>query len=66
MRAYKCDLCGKFTEHARKVDGLDFKVGEYVNEFTGITDIDHGVHDLCKDCYGKIMKTVKSLYDHEN
>lgn len=49
-RAYKCDLCKRFTEAAYKIDGFDFKIGEYRDEFTGTHEKRHEVHEVCKDC----------------
>lgn len=65
-KAYRCDLCGNFTECAYKVDGLDFKIGEYRDEFTGKHDRIHEAHETCSDCYKKIMETVESLYSCKN
>ena len=62
MKAYKCDLCGKFASSCYKVGGLDFKIGEYRDEFTGRHDRKQEVHDVCEDCYKQIMETVESLY----
>lgn len=61
-KAYKCDLCGKYIGRAYSVGGLDFKIGEYRDEFTGIHNRKKEVHDVCRDCYEKIMHTVESLY----
>lgn len=65
-RAYKCDLCKRFTETVYKIDGFDFKIGEYRDEFIGTHEKRHEVHEVCKDCYEKIMETVVSLYFNEN
>lgn len=65
-KVYRCDLCNKFTDYAYKVDGLDFKIGERRDEFTGTYDKRQEVHEVCQDCYDKIMKTVESLYSRKN
>lgn len=65
-KAYRCDLCNKFTDYAHKVDGLDFKIGELRDEFTGTYDKRQEVHEVCPDCYNKIMDTVESLYSRKN
>lgn len=78
-KAYRCDLCNKFTDYAYKVDGLDFKIGERRDEFTGTCDKRQEVHEVyqdcydkimktvvCQDCYDKIMKKVESLYSRKN
>lgn len=57
-KAYRCDLCQIFTDYAHKVDGLDFKIGEYRDEFTGTHDRKQEVHEVCPDCYNKIMACI--------
>lgn len=61
-RAYICDLCKNFTGYAYKVEGLDFKIGEYRDEFTGTHDKKQEVHEVCPDCYNKLIEAVESLY----
>lgn len=61
-KAFKCDLCGKYTDCARTVGGLDFKIGESRDEFTGTHNKMKEIKDVCPDCYEKIIETIKSIY----
>lgn len=61
-RAFKCDLCGKYTDYARTVGGLDFKIGERRDEFTGTHDKMKEVKDVCPECHEKIIETIKNIY----
>lgn len=64
MRAYRCDLCNKFTDYVKKVDGLDFKIGERHDEFTGTHDEMKEVEEICKSCHERILITVKEIYNN--
>lgn len=63
-KAYRCDLCNKFTDYVRDVEGLDFKIGERHDEFTGNYDKMREVREVCPDCHEKILKTVKEIYNN--
>lgn len=62
-KAFKCDLCGKLTEYAEKVGGLNFKIGEYRDEFTGRHARMKEIEDICPDCHEKIIATVRDIYE---
>ncbi len=61
-KAYECDLCGKLVRTARKIDGVNFKIGERKDEFTGTHDKIKEVREICTPCYEKIMETVMDIY----
>lgn len=61
-KAYRCDLCNKFTDCVQNVSGFDFKIGERHDEFTGTRAKMKEVKEVCLDCHEKILNTVKELY----
>lgn len=61
-KAFICDMCGNFTELINHVSGVDFKIGEYHDEFTGIHARVHEVHDMCNDCYKQIREKIIEIY----
>lgn len=63
MKAYRCDLCNKFTDCVKNVGGLDFKIGEQHDEFTGTHANMKEVKEVCLNCHKKILNTVKQLYE---
>jgi len=65
-KAYKCDLCGKLVESAANIGGVDFKIGERRDEFTGTHAEMKEVKEICIPCHQKIMETVKSIYEESN
>lgn len=62
-KAFRCDLCNKYTDYIRNVGGLDFKIGKRRDEFTGKHDKMKEVREVCPDCHEKILNTVKELYE---
>lgn len=62
-KAYRCDLCNKFTDCVKNVSGFDFKIGERHDEFTGTRAEMKEVKEVCLDCHKKILNTVKELYE---
>ncbi len=62
-KAYKCDLCGKLVESAMSVSGIDFKIGERKDEFTGTHGKMKEVKEICIPCHQKIMETVIKIYE---
>lgn len=63
-KAFKCDLCGKYTDYVRTVGGVSFKIGEIRDEFTGTRDKVKIVEEVCLDCYEKISEKVKEVYEN--
>lgn len=61
-RAYRCDLCNKFTDCVQNVSGFDFKIGEQHDEFTGTRAKMKEVKEVCLDVTKKVLNTVKELY----
>lgn len=53
MKAYKCDMCGKYVDDVHAVNGICKPNREYYG-FAG-----HEGHlDLCSNCYSNLMSYI--------
>lgn len=60
-KAYRCDLCNKFSDDCYGISGLDI----YPNELIKIgvdKSTRHEVKEICEDCHNKIKFLVLEIF----
>lgn len=59
MKAYKCDLCGKYVDDVAEIGGFyHSRVG---SGHSGRYYDENKIKEICPDCYNKIEKSILEL-----
>ena len=58
-KAYKCDICGKFSDNLEHKTEVTYINGFYGELYTSFRIKEN--YDLCPDCFKKLIEFSKSL-----
>lgn len=62
MKAYKCDVCGKFCDAVFNISDDTFDIFPYDAMELGIEEKHITIRDMCTNCYCDIKSFIHSKY----
>lgn len=62
MKAYKCDVCGKYFDDVYSNDGNTFDIFPGDANELGIGNKHIHIRDMCTDCYKDIRTFIHNKY----
>ncbi len=65
MRAYKCDICGKFYPHNVDHEDRDYMISKWGQLVCTIEKYDYKQMDVCDECYNAFLDFVSSRSENK-
>lgn len=62
MKAYRCDLCNKFTDDCYEVKGIDIYPSE-LRKMGIEKERKYEVKEVCEDCHNKLKSVANKIFE---